>query len=228
MHILSMLYDTLYICFIGKSGNVLKMCWMLFVLQTSPLPGTSVLYLSVALETNLLLLALLGLTVGLAWKMVEIRRLAAWCCLVSILSVCVLGLISVLTDMRCKMKTWLCSIFSGLDKSFVCFLFFYVSLCSMRAILNMKKAAVVLTAYMTALCEQLLPELDHWANDPWRSPGSSTNICFFLLGVFLKDDAVTRVTIIWFEKHSWIKADTEIKTVKRMTSFSSHTVLKDI
>lgn len=43
---------------------------MLFILQMSPLPGTSVLYLNVALEPNMLLLALLRLA-AVASKMVE-------------------------------------------------------------------------------------------------------------------------------------------------------------
>lgn len=43
----------------------------MFVLQTSPLPGTSVLYLNVALEANLLLLALLRLAAAVALTRVE-------------------------------------------------------------------------------------------------------------------------------------------------------------
>lgn len=94
-----MLSDIVYFCSMGKLGNVLKMCLTIFVLQTSSLPGTSVLYLSVAFQPNLLLLALLRLAGGLTSTMVEVQCLAVWCCLVSILSVHVFGLISVLTDM---------------------------------------------------------------------------------------------------------------------------------
>lgn len=49
--------------------------------------------------TKLLLLALLRLAGGLTSTIVEVQCLAVWCCLVSILSVRVFGLISVLTDM---------------------------------------------------------------------------------------------------------------------------------
>lgn len=76
----------------------------------SPLPGTSVLCLSVALEPDLLLLALLRLAVGLAWRVVEVQCLAVWCCLVSILFVCVFGLISVLTDVEDGKWRLMCSV----------------------------------------------------------------------------------------------------------------------
>lgn len=89
---------------------------MLFVLQMRPLPGTSVLYLSVALEPNLLLLALLRLAVGLARGAVEVQCLAVWCCLVSILFVCVFGLTSALTDVRDGKWRLVCGVFSGLGK----------------------------------------------------------------------------------------------------------------
>lgn len=145
-----------------KSGNILKMSWMLFVFQMSPLPGTSVLYLSVAFEPNLLLLASLRLAVGLAGRMVEVQRLAVWCCLVSILSVCVFALISVLTDMRDGKWRLMCNVFSGLDKGV-----FNAGICSMWAIFKVSKA-VHLAALYELLLELESSGLDAvWATDPW-------------------------------------------------------------
>lgn len=99
VHILSMLM-TLYMFHEKESGNVVKMCWMLFVLQTSSLPGTTVFYLSVAFEPNLLLLGFAETHWWFNLKHGWGPALGCVVVLVSILSVCVFGLISVLTDLK--------------------------------------------------------------------------------------------------------------------------------
>ncbi len=54
---------TLYSSVPWKNQDCVECC---FVFQIRPLPGTSVLYLRVAFDLNSLLLAVLGLAVGLA------------------------------------------------------------------------------------------------------------------------------------------------------------------
>lgn len=126
------------------------MCSMLFVLQTSRSPGTPTLYLGVAYKPNCCWLSL-RLAVGLAWEMVEVQRLAAWCRLVFIF-ICVFGLISVLTDMR--LGNW-CVVFSQvLMKGVV-----HASLCSMLTDIKNEQS-----------CGGFAPDCTVWAS-PWAWSG---------------------------------------------------------